>query len=348
MNTPNKQRALVICPGRGTYNRTELGYLKKYHADKIEFITAIDRYREQQQQPPVSELDRAEAFRASQHTRGDNASALIYACALADFQSIDPERFEIAAVTGNSMGWYLALACADALSPEAAIQLVNHMGTLMHQAAAGGQVVYPLVNEQWQPDPQLQADYEEAVARVAAEPGAEVYSSIRLGGMAILAANDPALKLLLKTLPPVQERYPFALPNHGAFHSPLMAQIAEQAQRELPESLFSRPAIPLIDGRGHIWQPYATDLSALHRYTLGHQIDHCYDYSAAIEVGIKEFAPDKLIILGPGATLGAPTAQVLLQQGWLGMHSKQDFKQQQSSEPFILSMGKEEQRGLLV
>jgi [acyl-carrier-protein] S-malonyltransferase len=40
---------------------------------------------------------------------GDNASLLIYACALADFAAIDRDRFEVVAVTGNSMGWYLAL-----------------------------------------------------------------------------------------------------------------------------------------------------------------------------------------------------------------------------------------------
>ncbi|MFT5313562.1 MAG: hypothetical protein ACI8Z9_002055, partial [Paraglaciecola sp.] len=33
-----KQRAVVICPGRGTYNKDELGYLQHLHADKPEIL----------------------------------------------------------------------------------------------------------------------------------------------------------------------------------------------------------------------------------------------------------------------------------------------------------------------
>ena len=40
---------------------------------------------------------------------------MIYACAYADFLAIDRDRFDILGVTGNSMGWYIALACAGAL-----------------------------------------------------------------------------------------------------------------------------------------------------------------------------------------------------------------------------------------
>ena len=62
--------------------------------------------------------------------------------------------------------------------------------------------------------------------------------------------------------------------------------------------------IPLIDGLGQVWQPYSCDVEQLHNYTLNTQVVAPYHFSKAIEVAIKEFAPDKLIILGPGATLG--------------------------------------------
>ena len=348
MTERKKQSAIVVCPGRGTYNKPELGYLKKYHANKTHFIELIDEYRTEQGQKTVSELDSADTFRASQHTTGDNAASLIYACALADFLTINLDKFDITAVTGNSMGWYLALACAGALSPPSAIHVVNSMGRLMHKEASGGQVIYPLVNDQWLPDPDLKRNCENSVELVSREAGAEIYTSIHLGGMLILAANDVAVKKKIKTLPQVQDRYPFALPNHGAFHSPLMQGISEQAMQLLPIDLLQKPVLPIIDGRGHIWQPYATDLNALHGYTFGHQVTTTYNYSCAIEVAIKEFAPDILIILGPGSTLGAPTAQTLLKHTWLGMKTKEDFKQRQNDNPFILSMGIEEQRNLVV
>lgn len=338
------EKVVVICPGRGTYGKAELGYLQKYHSDKSEFIGAIDRYREQQGQVPITELDQAATFKPSLHTTGDNASALIYACALADFQRIAREKFDIVAVTGNSMGWYLALACANALREDAALQVVNTMGTLMHDQATGGQVVYPLVNEQWQYAPTLQETVTETVAELVQQPDVEIYTSIKLGGMLVLAANAKGVKLLLKKLPPEQDRYPFSLPNHAAFHSPLMQPLSLQAKASLSAGLFSKPEISLIDGRGKIWQPYATDLSALHEYTFEHQVHHTYDYSKAIEVAIKEFAPDRLIILGPGTTLGPPTAQVLIHQHWLGFASKEGFVQRQADDPLVLSMGRDEQR----
>ena len=47
-----REKAVVICPGRGTYGKSELGYLQKHHRDKTEFIGAIDGYRKQQGQVP--------------------------------------------------------------------------------------------------------------------------------------------------------------------------------------------------------------------------------------------------------------------------------------------------------
>ena len=343
-----KQSAIVVCPGRGTYNKTELGYLQKYHGDKTEIVGLIDQYRKTKGQRSVSELDGAEAYRPSVHNTGDNASPLIYACAVADFHSIDREAFEIVGITGNSMGWYLALACAGALSPRASIEVVNTMGRMMHREARGGQVIYPLVNEQWQPDPQLVAACDEAVANASSQPGVEIYTSICLAGMRVLAANDLGVKLLLEKLPPTQDRYPFALPNHGAFHSPLMEPIVVQAKLQLSVDLFETPNVPLIDGRGHIWQPYSTDIDALYEYTLGYQIAQTYNFSSSIEVAIKEFAPDKLIILGPGTTLGPPTAQALIQDRWLDLASKRDFADLQKNDPFLLSMGMEDQRARVV
>src|SRR3982751_2747260 len=106
-----KKKALVIAPGRGTYNKEELGYLKKHHSDKKDLIARIDDYRRAKKQPTVSELDGKAAFSLSEHSRGDNASPLIYACAYADYLSIDRDKYDVVAVTGNSMGWYIALAC---------------------------------------------------------------------------------------------------------------------------------------------------------------------------------------------------------------------------------------------
>jgi len=63
-------------------------------------------------------------------------------------------------------------------------------------------------------------------------------------------------------------------------------------------------------------------------------------------VGIKDYAPDAIIILGPGSTLGGPAAQELIKHHWEGLESKDDFKQRQLDNPYIISMNIEEQRAL--
>ena len=343
-----KKTAVVICPGRGTYNRDELGYLNRHHADKTAFISAIDAYRKKRGQPAVAELDSMDSYSLNRHAVGENASALIYACALGDFADIDRERFEIVAVTGNSMGWYLALAAAGALNPAAAIELVNSMGSMMQSEIIGGQLVYPVVDEQWRPDPSMKARVLEVVATVNAQAGCEAYLSIDLGGLLVMGANQQALDQLKAALPPIKDRYPLQLAKHAAFHTPLLEGVSRLARAMLAPALFERPSLPLIDGRGRIWQPCAADLQSLYDYTLGHQVVATYDFSAALEVAIKEFAPDRLILLGPGSTLGAPIGQELIKHNWLGIADKAGFKQRQTDESFLLSMGVDEQRALVV
>ena len=345
----SKQRAVVICPGRGTYNKEELGYLGRYHADKVEMINVIDRYRESKGQPTISELDSKAAYSLKMHTAGENASPLIYGCAMGDFAAIDRDKYDIVAVTGNSMGWYIALAAAGALNAEAGIDVINTMGSMMAGGIIGGQIIYPIVDDNWHIDQGKIDTVNQVMADInAANDEAEVYTSIKLGGFIVFGANPAGLKALEAQLPNIQDRYPMKLYNHAAFHTPLLNETSEKAFKALGPELFQAPTLPLVDGQGHIWKPYSTDIHALRHYTLGPQVKDYYDFTKAIEVSIKEFAPDKLIILGPGATLGGAVAQTLIQHNWQGITSKADFIARQKQDPYILAMGMEEQRALAV
>lgn len=346
--TQKKQRVVVICPGRGTYNKEELGYLTRLHKDKKDLVEIIDAYRLQQDQITISELDSMDKYSMRTHTAGENASALIYACAMADFKSIDPEQYEVVAVTGNSMGWYIALAAANALDENAAIELINTMGSMMTNGVIGGQIIYPVIDDNWQQDASIVAMLERAVAEVNLLEQAEIYLSIELGGYRVFGGNSIGLNALQERLPLLDDRYPMNLFNHAAFHTPLLQNIAEKAQQLLSKSLFSRPTIPLIDGLGNIWQPYSTDVNALYDYTLNTQVVEPYQFSQAIEVAIKEFAPDKLVILGPGSTLGGAVAQCLIEHQWQKIVDKQSFIAGQKQDPFVLAMGLSEQRKLVV
>ena len=341
-----KQSAVVIFPGRGTYGKEELGYLSRHHADKADFIAGVDAWREAQGRTPVSALDGAARYSAARHASSVNASAIIYACALADFADINRERFDIAAVCGNSLGWYLTLAAGGALSPANAIRLVDTMGALMEEQGVGGQLVYPFVDEDWRASRAREKAIGDALHDGRTAGAAHL--SIRLGGMAVLAGDDAGMAAMEKTLPQAEGRYPFRLARHAAFHTPLLQHVSDAALGALPADLFNAPAVAMIDGRGKVWSPHASDVEALHQYTLGAQITETYDFSKSVEVAVKEFAPDRLILVGPGASLGAPVAQELIRHRWRGLTSKADFAARQKEEPFLLAMGREDQRGLVV
>lgn len=348
-----KEKILVVCPGRGTYTASELGYLKRFGSKQEPLVRAADEFRKSMGLSPISALDGAPSYSASIHATSAHAPLLISVCALADFLSLDPVKSEVVAVTGNSMGWYIALAAAGVLTPRAAFRLITTMGGFTAEASAGsGQLIYPVVDEDWHRDPRKIEDLAQAVQRARKIPGVEVYPSIHLGGFEVLAGNDEGIRALLNELPPVDGRYPMKLIHHSAFHTPLMRSASERGLASLEPELFERPQLPLVDGEGQIWQPYSTDLTALREYTLGRQVTEPYDFTASIKVALKEFAPTRIALLGPGSNLGGALGQILVELGWKGIRIKADFATLQapteSTIPYLVALGREDQRSILI
>lgn len=340
-----KKRVVVVCPGRGSYTKETLGYLKQFGEHVRDFIKDIDERRARLGEPTISELDNADVFKPALHTKGEHASSLIYACAYADIMAINREKFEIVAVTGNSMGWYLALAYGGSLDWAGGFNLVNTMGSMMKEETIGGQVIYPVCDELWRRSPEKQRLVDEALKRINAREGCEAHISIYLGGYIVIGANKAGVAALLKELPQV-DNYPFQLINHAAFHTRLLRGTSARAFEVLPAGLFRAPEIPLIDGRGYIWQPYSTDIGALYDYTLGYQVTEPFDFTRAITVALKEFAPDHLILLGPGASLGGSIGQIMIENDWRNLKAKAQFTKLQEEDPPLLAMGRPEQRAL--
>ncbi|GAO56353.1 ACP S-malonyltransferase [Novosphingobium sp. MD-1] len=335
-----KQSILVVCPGRGTYNAPELGYLARHHGGRAE-LAAFDALRAGRGAPTLSELDGAAKFSPALHTRGDIAAPLIYAASYLDFLSIDRDRFEVVAVTGNSMGWYTALACAGAVSGEHGFAIADAMGVNSQKHAPGGQAVLVLAGEDWRVDPALRRAVDAAMVRHGVLP------SIHLGGMLVVAGSKAALDALEKDLPGLS-RPPLRLAGHGPFHTPLMAESANAARASLPATWFGRPEVPLIDGRGKIWRRFESDAESLWDYTFGHQILAPYDFTTAMTVAIREFAPDRIVLLGPGETLGGAIGQVLVALNWLDIGSKDAFSSRQGEDATLIGMGRPGQREYVV
>jgi malonyl CoA-acyl carrier protein transacylase len=338
-----RETAIVVCPGRGTYGKAELGYLKRLHGERAGLIAGFDALRAEHSRPTLSELDGAERFSPTLHTRGDIASPLIFASSYADFLAIDRERIDLVAATGNSMGWYTTLAVGGAASAEDGFRIVDAMGEYSQAGEPGGQVLLTLVDEDWNEIPGLRARVLALLAAINARPGHALHPSIDLGGMLVVAGNEAGLEAVLREVPPTPARDPLRLVNHGPFHTPLMQGSSGRALT-LPAEWLRGPSIPMIDGRGHIWRPFASAREALRRYTFGTQILEPYNFTRAIQVAVKEYAPDRIILLGPGDTLGGAIAQALIAIQWRGLASKADFQARQTTDPLLLAMGREDQR----
>lgn len=341
------ERALVICPGRGSYRRDDLGTLAGRGPAVAELVAACDAYRSARGRTPVSELDGASAFRSSLHVAGENASLLTFAASMADWLELDRDAYTVVGVAGNSMGWYTALAVSGALPVADAIRLVDTMGGYQSGHVIGGQVLTPLCDEDWTLSDARRAAVEAALeaTRVA---GHAADWSIELGGFAVLGADTEGVRHLLASLPKETRggrTFPLQLPLHSAFHTPLMADTSIRARQDLRDLAFTAPRVPLIDGRGMVFRPRWADPSALRDYTLGAQVVEPYDFTTSVRTALRHVAPDVVVCLGPGNPLGGPVARTLVAEGWRGLRSRSAFLDH--TPPLVRSFGLPEHRAAL-
>jgi len=330
-------RAVVAFPGRGAYSPSSLGSLPAGH----EWVARAEQLRAAYELPSLTDLDRAERFDPRVHLRPVNASALTFLLGMLDAERIAADH-EVVAVVGDSMGWYTALAAAGALSLDDAFRLVQEMALLAEQPLSddgpGGQVIYPLTDAAWKPDPTLAAAVEVALAA----GNGSVHRSEELGGFAVLAGTETGIGRLLTALPPVtvgQRSFPLRLALRGPDHTPLVSHVAAAARRLLGDLEWQVPRVTLIDGRGARFTPWSTDPADLARYTLDEQVVTPYRFATALRVALREYAPDVVVLPGPGTSLGGICGQVVVAEGYRGVRSRAGFESIKAGrKPILLSM----------
>ncbi|MBL8728182.1 MAG: ACP S-malonyltransferase [Planctomycetes bacterium] len=325
----NKPTAVLLCPGRGSYARDELGFLARTlrPGPVADALRTCDDARRSQGRETLSAIDGAEKFRPGLHLDGENAAELIYFGTMLHQQQLR-ERYEIVAVAGNSLGWYTALAASGALDATGGWRLVATMAALQKEVA-GGQVLTTTVDDEWRPDDSLRRAVRDAVGALRARDDAHFCDfSIRLGGHEVLAGTEAAVTALLATLPQVkvgEREFPFRLAGHGPFHTPLCQPTADRARERLADLPIAPPACHLIDGFGNVHSPWSADPQELWRYTTGAQVTTTFDFSASVRTAMREFQPDVLLCAGPGASLRAPVGHCVLREGWRGITTRQQL-----------------------
>ena len=322
-----KPVAVLLCPGRGSYTRTELGTIKHaLHDDALRLALAeADGARGREKRPTISELDAASTFRPGLHLEGRNAAELIYFATMALLPGL-LERYEIVAVAGNSLGWYTALATSGALDVANGARLVRGMAKLQ-ELAKGGQILTTTVGDDWRTDPELVRGVADSLTATNARGEDHfVAHSIRLGGHEVLAGTETGVTHLLTLLPKVksgEREFPFRLAGHGPFHTPICAEVSDAAHNALGELNVDMPRVHLIDGRGDVHTPWSSDPHELLDYTFGDQVTTTFDFSAAVRTALREFNPDVLLCAGPGTSLRAPVGHVVIREGYRGVRDRE-------------------------
>ena len=333
------KRAVLVCPGRGSYSRESLGMLQDLSSPAL---ARLDKFRASHGAATPTDIDGAERFSSRKHIAGEHASLLTAACTLADIDQIDSDAIQIVGACGNSMGWYTTLAASGVLTLEEAAELIDTLGGYQAEELIGGQLVYPFYDEEWHIDPTLSA---QVSACVDGHPG--LHWSILLGGQAVLGGTEEGIAHAVEALPALESKgikFPLRLPLHAAFHTPLMVGTAERARADLAHLNWRKPEWPIVDGHGHLWHPHHADPSAIRDYTLGPQITEMFDFTVMLRSLLGETGPDHIILPGPGSNLGGAIAQVLIELGWSQIHSRSQFLERQQQDPVLLALSRPEQR----
>lgn len=135
-------------------------------------------------------------------------------------------------VAGHSLGEYSALVAAGALTLADGLRLVRLRGELMELHGRGGMIAVLGLDD-------------EALAVIANESGTQV-ANFNAPGQTTLSGTDDALAAAEVAAKGRGARRVIRLAVNGAFHSSLMAPVAEALAPEIDRTTIAKPRVPLI------------------------------------------------------------------------------------------------------
>lgn len=327
-------RAAVVFPGRGAYGPGSLGSLRAGHP----WVQRADDLRVRAGLEPLSRIDAAERFDPSVHLRPTHAWPLTFLCGLLDAERIADDH-EVVAVTASSTGWYTALTASGVLEFDEALRLVQSLAlaaeTPLADGAAAAEILYPLTDDDWQPV----ADRVDRLGAALATRDAHV--AVDLGGFVIIGGMAAAVAAVAAEIPraTVAERsYPRRLASADGWHTPLREPAVDAATASIAPMTWARPSVTLIDGRGVRFTPWSTDPDDLAAASIA-QATMTHDLAAGLRVVLREYAPDVVLLAGPGSSLGGACAQIVVLEGYRGLRTRTQFEAAQAAgEPVLLTM----------
>lgn len=318
-------RAVLVLPPGG-YTASSRGSL----AGASPRIDEADAVRHASGLPSLRELDGAAQFDPAIHGQPIHAMPLAYLIAVLQAEAAQQEH-EAVAVVAEPAGWSAALVIAGVLSFVDGLRLVHELAAVEQQSATVGQVVYPLTDAAWRPQPALRAALDAALGEVDGEAS----GLLDLGAFALLAGEAPTVDTLLAALRPVQvgdRRYPRRLAAAGHWLAALPPSVIEHATG----LEWRRPRTTLIDGRGTRQTPWSADPAELRDYTLVAMRGQAFSFAAAMRVALREYAPDVVLLLGPGRSPASAVGQLVVAEGYHGLRTRATYEaNQRSASPLV-------------
>ncbi|TCJ96951.1 ACP S-malonyltransferase [Nocardia alba] len=277
------RRTLAVFPGQGSQRPGMAAWITEYPAAAEVFRRADDILG-----LPLTQLcvdGTAEQLRATEVAQPAIVATSLALSAVRAQQGLSP-----AAVAGHSLGEFTALAVAGALDNDTVLRLVRRRGELMAEVSRR---------------------YDGAMSAVIGLAAAQVdalCAQVTSGVVGVANYNQPTQTVVSGAAAAVADLEDLAraagaakvvrLRVAGAFHSPLMAEIAEEFGTELDRSELQAPRIPLLSAVTADYVTDPTEIRALLRGQLLAPVRWVETVQRAAADGY-----DELVELGPGQVL---------------------------------------------
>ena len=211
--------------------------------------------------------------------------------ALEERTSLDP-----AVVAGHSVGEYAALVAAGVLELPAALRLVSRRAALMAEADADGAMAAVIG---------LDRDAVERTVEAAARPTELVVANDNAPGQVVISGRRDALDEAERQMLNAGARRVLRLPVSGAFHSPLMASVADELAAAFEDEAWSDARIPVVS---NVTAEPLTDAGRI-RALLAEQVRSPVEWVRSVERMAAD-GVDAIVELGAGTALAGMVRRI--------------------------------------
>ncbi|WP_427161169.1 ACP S-malonyltransferase [Aliinostoc sp. HNIBRCY26] len=185
-------------------------------------------------------------------------------------------------VAGHSLGEYVALYVAGVFEWSTGLELVKQRAELMDNAAGG--MMAALMNFD-----------REQLDKVIAETPDVVLANDNSPGQVVISGTPEAVQAVMSQ---VKARRAVPLKVSGAFHSPLMASVAEEFQKILNTIEFQTATVPVLSNV----EPIPAVDAAILKQRLNQQMTGSVRWQE-ISLQLPENQIEKVVEIGPGNVL---------------------------------------------